>query len=870
MINSELRQVEQIFHVALSLDSEERPDYLDSACSGDEGLRHEVESLVSAYESSSGLLEDAAVTLAMKVMGANAANSMVGKEVGPYKILDSLGRGGMGTVYLAEDSRLNRKVALKFLSSEFVTDTWGKRQLIKEAQAVAMLDHPNICAVYGFDEIEDHSFIVMQFIEGETLADLIRKKSPDTEKIVGLAQQIVSALREAHAHGIIHRDIKPKNIMVTPTGQAKVLDFGLAKTMRKRLEDATESISNLSRDGLLVGTIAYMSPEQLRGEKLDYRTDIFSLGTVLYEMACGRNPHAEKPNTANAEVISAIMNREPASLREVSGTCPKTLEHLVSKCLQKDRAQRYQSAAELLIDLDKIQSGVALPSAHRYPSIRYAALAAVVLLACLVTFFVYNSWADTDRTLAVLPIICEGIEQSQCPGPAMTENLVRALSRRHGLKIKSSKVAPSLFGPQAASPEKVGRDLAADIVLFGRISRGENGLVLTTRLVSVKDGARISEEPYSLNPSKVTGLEQWISFNTAALLRLPMSEDDKELFSAVAAQQNRSPDAAELYFHGRMQWQSRDLGDIRNAIQSFKEATDKDPLFAKAWAGLADCYVLMNTVAFGTADSKDAMPKAEYAAKKALEIDDNLAEAHNAYAAVLMKGHWDWEGAEKEFKRAIALGPDYSPAHWGYSNLLATTGRFNESIAESETARDLDPFHAPAIMNYCRTLYFARQFEPATACIERVVQENPNYAAGKYGRGITIIQVGRLQEAIQIYEEFYAKDKALGGAMLGYCYGLANRRDDALRVLAEMQEIQKQRSLPPQELAIIYLGLNDLDHAVPLFRKAIEDKYPPTQTIFIDPMFDRLRADPRFIELAREVRLPLRAPAGNESSTSAK
>ena len=868
MIDKNLEYIENIFHVAITLNAAERASYLAQTCGDDVIARQEVESLVSAYEGGDGLLNENAVTLGMRVLGSIAEESITGKQIGSYKILGFLGKGGMGEVYLAEDSVLNRKVALKFLSGEFIEDSWAKRQLIKEAQAVAMLDHPNICAVYGFEEVDEHSFIVMQYIEGRTLAELVRAKSVTASQIVPIAQQIVSALTEAHARGIIHRDIKPKNIMVTESGQVKVLDFGLAKTIHQKqtFEDATESISQLSKTGLLIGTIAYMSPEQLRGERLDYRSDIFSLGTLLYEMACGKNPYAHE---TNAEVISAIMRGEVESLRQAATECPRGLDRVVDKCLMKDRDQRYQSASELLLDLEKLHKGMALPpSRQAFLNVRSAAVVALLLLVFVVVMSIYRAWTSGgDQTLAVLPIVCEGVEpNTPCVGPMMTENLVRTLSRRTGLRVTSSQVVPSLFGPQGASPEKVGRDLNADSVLFGRIRRGESGLVLTIRLQRVIDGSRIAEETYNLNPDKLSLLEQRLSLETAYYLQLPMNEDDKNLFSALAAQQNRSAEAMELYFSGRVYWSRRDGENIQKAIDSFLQATEKDPLYAKAYAGLADCYVLMNTVAYGSLATKDAMKKAEWAAKKALEVDDNLAEAHNAYASVLMKGHWDWENAEKEFKRAIALNPDYSPAHWGYSILLAVTGRINESVAESEAAKDQDPFSAPAIMNYCRTLYFARQFEQANVCLDRLAQEQPNYLSGKYIHGAIYIQLGKLQEATRIYEEFYVKNKALGGAMLGFCYGISNRRVEAEKILSEMQELQKQQYLPPQELAIIYFGLNDLDHAFPLLRKSAEERFPPTQTIFVDPMFDRYRSDARFIELARELKLPLHAPTLSAAS----
>jgi serine/threonine-protein kinase len=768
----------------------------------------------------------------------------------------------MGAVYLAEDLRLNRKVALKFFSSDFISGNWAKRQLIKEAQAVAILDHPNICAVHGLEETDEHSFIVMQYIEGETLADLIKNGSLTSNQIVPLAQQIVSALDCAHAHGIIHRDVKPRNIMVTPTGQVKVLDFGLAKTIPVNLEDATESISHLSRDGLFVGTIAYMSPEQLRGEKLDYRSDIFSLGTVLYEMTCGKNPYAHK---TTAEIISAIMSGEPESLREVSINCPRALDRIVGKCLSKDRADRYQSAAELLIDLDNVQKGIGLPArTPKYLNLKYAAFAAGVLLMFAIVMAIRNSWPRAQQRLAVLPIVCDD-SSSHCAGAEISENLVRSLSRRSGLKVASSSIAPSFFGPQAASPEIVGRGLNADVVMYGRIVKGEHGLILNLRWQNVIDGSRIAEEYYPVNPDKILLLSQQLSFDTASYLHLPMSEEDKTIVVGLAQQENKNPDAEQLYRDGRMYWARRDFNSINKALESFDQATVKDMHFAQAWAGVSDCYVLMNTVAYDPATRRDAMPRADYAANKALELNDNLAEAHNAKAAVLMKRYWDWTGAEKEFKRAVALSPDYSPAHWGYSNLLITSARFDEAIAEGQIAKDLDPLTPQSQLNFCRLLFFARRFDQAYPCYDRLMTEHPDFSAGRYARGVVYLVQGKYDEAIQIFDEIYQKDAKMG-AMLGFSYGMAGRREDALRVLSKLQELQHSEGLPAQEVGLVYLGMNDLNNALPLFRDAIQEKYPPTQSIFIDPMYDRLRADPRYPELVRDVKPPAQWPTLAASS----
>ena len=536
--------------------------------------------------------------------------------------------------------------------------------------------------------------------------------------------------------------------------------------------------------------------------------------------------------------------------------------------MQKDRADRYQSAAELSIDLDNTQKGKILPvPGPVFLKLSYAVFA-LILLA--VSAFIYKSLAKTTPTVAVLPITCEGIS-APCAGPAMTLNLVRALTERKGLRVTSSQQVPSLFGPHATSPQRVGQALKADLVLFGRINQGEKGPVLTIRLERVADSSQIFEDPRPLNAGKNEQVEQLIALEVATWLQLPMNDADRSLFYALAAQQNQNADAVQLDIKGRLQWANRDLDSLTGAVDSFTRATVADPLYAKAWAGLADTYVLMNTAFFHQDVSAEAPKKAEFAANKALEIDDNLAEAHNAKAAVLMKLHWDWSGAEREFKKAIEINPDYSPARWGYSNLLVTTGRFDEAIAESEKARDLDPFFPATRLNYCRTLYFARRFEQAYPCYDQLVREFPNYASGKYAHGIIDVLRGRFDEALSVFQELYAKDKAKGGAMLGYTYAVSNHRAEAEKILAEMKEVQKQQGLPPQEIAIIYLGLNDLDNAVPLFRKAVEEKYPPSQAIFVDVFFDKVRTDPRFADVVRNVKLPAQSISGAAApNTSAK
>jgi len=863
MNSNHWQRIEELFHAAMAMEASERSLYLHKACSGDESLQMEVESLIKAFESSNGLMEQPAFELGMKVMRGSQADSMVGTVVGAYKILELLGRGGMGEVYLAEDTRLGRKVALKFLSPEFVGDNWAKRQLIKEAQAVAMLDHPNICPVYGIEEHEDHSFIVMQYVEGETLADMIRTQALPADRVLPLSRQIVGALAEAHAHGIIHRDIKPKNIMVTNSGQVKVLDFGLAKTIQQKQssEAAADSISHLSQTGLVPGTIAYMSPEQLRVEKLDYRSDIFSLGTLLYEMVTGENPYT---HDNSAEIISAILTREPQSLTQLTTSLPMGFDLVVDRCLKKDRAERYQSASEMLLDLEDLQGVAAVrPRRANYLNVRTTALLAVFLMIVTVAIIALLKPTKKSHTLAVLQITCEGLDSNtQCLGPALTEELVKELSRRSDLGIKSSTVAPSFYGPQAVSPQKLARDLDADVVLFGRIKQRGSSLVLQTRLENVKTESRIAEEEFVLRaPEEMSFLKQEIALKTTIYLQLPLNDEERNLLPLLATRQNHIPQAFELYLRGRSFWDKRDKENIQKAIDYFKQATEVDPVYAQAWAGLADSYALLTTVAYGSVPTEVAMPMARAAARRALEIDETLSEAHISMGVVKLKFEWNWQDAEKEFKRAIELNPDNASAHYWYANLLAVTRRFDEAIAESKTALDIDPFSPLVVMNLGRAYYRARDYDKALDYFKKILEENPDNNSASYVLGYVYLQKGMFADAIDTFEKIRAKNKWLAAAPLGYAYAKSGRTADAQKILDEMEEQSRkdgsqEPKIPAQERAIIYIGLDDKDQAFLWLNKAYAERFAPIVYLTVDPMFDSLRSDPRFAELARKINLP--------------
>ncbi|MDX6712089.1 MAG: eukaryotic-like serine/threonine-protein kinase [Blastocatellia bacterium] len=856
MANRDSDRIEAIFHSALDLEPEERDAFLISACSDDVALYAEVKSLIAAFEDGDSFFEEAAFDLGMRVMASNSTGSMSGKEVGGYRILSPLGKGGMGEVYLAEDTRLGRNVALKFLSSEFIGDNWAKRQLIKEAQSVAMLDHPNICTVHGIEEFDGQSFMVMQYVEGQTLADLIRSNSLSANQILPLAQQIATALAEAHAHGIIHRDIKPRNIMVTPTGQVKVLDFGLAKTIRQGQSLETESIGYLSQAGLVIGTVAYMSPEQLRGERLDYRSDIFSFGTVLHEMLFGTNPYA---HGSNAEIISAILSQDPAPVKNTSSLIHRELCRIVQRCSKKTKSQRYQSINDLIVDLESLErtTGGQRPRALTL-SIRATSFLALLALTIAVFAFVYTRFTR-PRTIAVLPFVNEtGNPDLEYMGDGLTDSIISRLSGLSKLRVKARTVVSGYKGDNF-DPKRIGQELHVDAVLTGRIIGSATSPNLEATLVDTADGSQLWKAQYALDSEKVFAVETDVAGSVTATLVLRPTEDERRIRSARRAQ---NPEAGREYWLGRYFFRNRDNNNaLELAIAHFDAAIKLEPTYASAHAGKADCFASANSVAYGHMNTKEAMTKAEQSARDALDLDETLPEAHTSLGMVNLKYRWNWTEAEKHFKRAIELDPDYAPAHYGYSSLLTVTGRHTESLTQSEKARDLDPFSPASALNVCRVIYFARRYDQATACFDKLVQDQPNYKGGLYARGLMYLQQGKHPEALAIFEDLYKKDKRLAGAALGYTYGLTGRKVDARRVLSEMQQLLEPTNLPPQEIALIYLGLGEIDSAVSWLEKAADEHFAPLLYLSIDPLFDNLHSDPRFLDLARRYNLPLPHPA---------
>ena len=851
-------QIEGIFHAALPLDARARAAHLDEACAGDEALRADVESLLAAFEQRAGFLEDAAFSLGLRVLSRAEAKSLAGEQLGPYKVLRQLGQGGMGEVYLAEDTRLGRKVALKFLSAKLADDNWARRQLVKEAQAVARVEHPNICAIHGIEEAEGHSFIVMQFVEGETLADLIRKAPPDVGLALDLAAQTAAAVAEAHAHGIIHRDLKPQNIVVTPAGQVKVLDFGLAKSVQLKHESGrpADDTSQFSKSGLVVGTVAYMSPEQLRAERLDFRSDIFSLGAVLYEMVSGKKPFARD---SHAEVISAILASPPPPLTRDSGSVPAELSRIIFKCLEKDKEQRYQSASELVYDLSRLREGDVPPRPWRrqLPRRAGAALLLFVLLAVALPF-AFSPRPAQVRTLAVLPVVNASAAPEMEPlSQGLTEDLINKLSRLSTLRVKAFTTVSGYRGQQS-DPLAVGRRLQVDAVLAGSVSRQGELLVLQLSLLDTSDGTLLWGEKYSVRPERILDLQEKVSEGVASRLAPQAHEGERRLLTERAT---HNPAALNAYYQGRNLWEKRTKDNIHEINANYERAIELDASYAKPYAGLADYYMQLNTPAFGNMPAKEVLKKANYMARTAVELDDRLPEAHTSLGVVKFRFEWNLAEAESEFKRAIALNPNYAwPRYW-YSQLLSVTGRADEAVAQSRLASDLAPFSPVAKVNVCRVLYFARQFDSTAACTAEVLREDPDYVIAQYILGYAHLKRGMYADAVRIFEKLYEKDRSLGAAPLGFAYGKSGEAGKALEVLRSVQELSRPDYSLSQERAIIYIGLGDRDKAFEWLERSYEEGFTTLIFLTADPIYEDLGSDPRFAALARRLNLTAGGPS---------
>jgi serine/threonine-protein kinase len=814
---------------------------------------------------------------------------ITGQVVSHYRVLQKLGGGGMGLVYKGEDGRLHRFVALKFLSSESAHDAASLERFRREAQAASALNHPNICTIYDIGEADGRGFIAMEFLDGLMLKDFIASRPLQLAEILDLGLQITDGMDAAHQLGIVHRDIKPTNIFVTKRGRAKILDFGLAKLSSESMSEITRSgedvtvgpiETQLTRPGIVMGTVAYMSPEQIRGELLDARTDIFSFGIVLYEMATG---HTAFPGPTSGVVMEAILNRAPGPLRRLVPYDGLELERIVTKALQKDRNLRYQRAADIHADLLAYKMVVSTAgSPGRRPDLHaehdwHAAGSAIATPSAGV-----QSSQTTHSQLPAAPTSQDSPTQARARRTERVSKVINSLAvlpfenatRDPENEYLSDGIAASLINMMATlpklrvmaqstvfrykgggiDPQAVGRELNVRAVLTGRIMHSGESLRIGAELVDVATGSQLWGAQYDRKPGDIFSIQDEISNEISEKLRLKLTRDEKKRLSK---RPTTDAEAYRLYLKGRHHWDRWTEDGFYKAIEYFQLAIERDPNYALAYCGVSDAYVLLGWNSYLPA--KDAFPKAKMAAMRALQVDPNLGEAHTPLAAVFWLHEWEWSQAQAEFQRSLALNPSYPTANHWFAEYLMTMGRQAEAKEKMKASQELDPLSLIISAGIGWANYMARRYDEAIEQLRRTVELEPHYPVTYWILGLVLRRMGQLELAINEGEKGVklSGGSPLMSAALAQTLASAGERAKAIQILDDLANLAKEKYVSPYFLAGIHICLGEHDRAMECLEQSYNERSHWLIYLHLDPCMDPLRSNPRFQELLGRIGLPL-------------
>ncbi|HEX2059432.1 MAG TPA: protein kinase, partial [Thermoanaerobaculia bacterium] len=764
----------------------------------------------------------------------------------------------MGDVYRARDTRLDRDVAVKVLPTRVSRDAEARMRFEREAKAVAALSHPNILSIHDVGATEDAAYSVTELLEGQTLRQRIHEGPVPWRKVVEIGAAIADGLAAAHAKGIIHRDLKPENIFITHDGRVKILDFGIAQLVRQEQDDQGIDPTQMPTAPMktdphaVVGTAGYMSPEQLRGEQVDPTTDIFSLGALLYEMATGKPAFIR--NTV-IDSLSAILTDTPDVFTVSDRLIPYELARVISRCLEKNREERFQSARDLSFALRAIGTSTALsfeaPADRKRRWLIWSAVALMAVIA-LSSFLMVR---DVDvqvsprengnvrrpvRSIAILPFInATGDREAEYLSDGVTETLINTLAQVPDLRVMS-RTSVFHYKDKSPNPASVGRDLRVSAVVLGRIESVGDRLVVSAELVDTSDNALIWGNRYQIARADLFSVQQSIASEISRSLRLELAGREQILTKRPTTDAR----AYELYLKGRLQWNKRNAEGLYEAIALFNQAIEIDPQYALAYAGLADCYNLLDI--WAGLPTRETFPRAKAAAQKALAIDDTLAEAHTSLAYAIQTYEWDWAEAEKEYRRAIELSPNYATARQWYAEMLTATGRFDEAAAQGKKALELDPMSPIINAVVAWNSMMARRYDVAIEQGRQTTRLFPDFLPGHAYLGLALLESGRPREAIPELEASQKlADIVVIFTWLIRAHHAAGDRATAAKLVKDLERRGRREYLPPYYMAALYAHLGDRDRAFAELDRALRERTGALVWTTVDPALDPLRADPR-------------------------
>jgi len=847
MTKERWQQISRLFNSAQELDMAERSAFLRGQCAGDAELQSEVEALL-AQESS---LEHWSRTGA-DFRASESEADLIGQQIGPYKLVSHLGAGGMGEVYRARDTKLGRDVAIKVLPARFVADRDRVARFEREARLLATLNHPHIGAIYGFDNAGPRCALVLELVEGPTLADRLQKGPIPLAETLNIAQQIADALEAAHEKGVIHRDLKPANIKVSPNGTVKVLDFGLAKASAGT--GATSDFSQLptltindTGEGIVVGTPAYMSPEQARGHTVDKRTDIWAFGCVLYEMLTGRAPF---PGDTTSDIIVSVLEREP-DWSALPPTTPPNIQQLLRRCLEKPVNARLRDIGDARVELAAKQDAATLPvSRRRFVQVGAVVALAIVLIAASAAVFYSGTFVAPVRALAVLPLEnLSGDPEQEYFADGMTEQLTADLSSITTLRV-ISRTSVMQYKKARKPLSDIARELNVDAVIEGSVVRVGDTVRITAKLIRAATEQTLWARTYERDLRDILALQREVARSIANEVDITLTPQEQV---RLANARPVDPEAHQQVLLGRFHLNKLTEESSKKAIQYFEGAIAKDPGYAAAYAGLAEAH--MNLANFFLPPRQE-MPKAKAAALTAVKLDESLADAHAALGMIHLTYDWDGSGAERELRRALELNPSLSSARMNYAAYLLTAERPDEAVQEIRQAVQLDPLSPKTYAFGSLFSIFARRFGEAIELSDKALELDPNLTLAHAFRGLALAEQGRYEEAVSSMQKAGQPDDNTTIRSLGaHVHAVAGNKDEARRMMQKVEEDAKHRYFCAYEVATSYVSLGDMDTAVKWFRKGIEDRADCMAWLGIEPWVEPFRSDPRYAKLLGDIGL---------------